>query len=266
MTPSFGFVLALLLLSPGFSAFAGFYLGGLRSPVRQAPAAPNSFLALTAITFGALASHSVAALAMAANDVLCDTALKCAAVGFEPNFYVELLRARDSHYQSSGPAAAAFLISLCVISGLGLLLGIAAAKVARRFETTRSLIYGWTAELIFTDAHVMSAFVVSDLSSEGTYLGYEGIVRDLKLGADGEVKTITLSDCERFILTISADELERKTADRAMIPFVILEAENIKNIALNPYFYVEALLDEEQLSEEEEEALLDAESAYPPED
>ena len=113
---------------------------------------------------------------------------------------------------------------------------------------------------------VVSAFVVSDLRSDGSDLGYEGIVRDLKIGADGEIKTLSLSDCDRFVRTVKPEGLERVAVDRSMIPFVMLEAANIKSIALNPYFDVEALLaGDDELSPEEEAALLEAETKFPEE-
>jgi len=265
VTPSFGFVLSILLLAPGFAAFAGYYFGALRGPVRQAPAPPNSFLALAAITFGALIAHSVAATLLAGNAAWCAVG-PCLSVPWEPNLYLELLRFRSPSSVPGQGTAAALLISLAVVAVFGFGVGWLAAWRAQKSFRLRSLIYGWTADLAFSDALVVSAFVVSDLGSDGTYLGYEGIVQDLKIGTDGEIKTISLSDCDRFVLTVKPDGLERVAVDRSMIPFVMLEAANIKNIALNPYFDVEALLaGDEDLSPEEEAALLEAETAFPDE-
>lgn len=263
MTPSFGFVLSILLLAPGFAAFAGYYFGALKGPVRQAPAPPNSFLALAAITFGALIAHAVAALALASNAAWC-AAHGCIPVPWEPNLYLELLRFRSPSSAPAQGTAAALLVSLVIVTGLGFAVGWVAAWLAQRSSRLRSLTYGWAAELAFSDALVVSAFVVSDLNSDGAYLGYEGIVQDLKMGADGEIKTISLSDCDRFVLTVKPEGLERVAVSRSMIPFVILEAANIKNIALNPYFDVETLLaGDEELSPEEEAALLEAETVFP---
>lgn len=259
MTPGLGVVLSFLLLAPGFAAFAGYYLGAMKGPVRQAPAPPNSFLALAAITFGALIAHTIAALMLALNALWC-AHLPCVAVPWEPNLYLELLRFRSPDTAPGPGTAAAVLVSLTVITAMGFGIGWLAAWGARRSARLRSLTYGWTVELAFSDALVVTAFVVSDVSAEGAYLGYEGIVQDLKIGADGEIKTLSLSDCGRFLLKVTPDGVERTAVDRALIPFVMLEAANIKNIALNPYFDLEALLDEaDGLTPEEEAALLEAE-------
>ena len=270
MTPGLGVVLSFLLLAPGFAAVAGYYLGAMKGPVRQAPAPPNSFLALAAITFGALVAHTLAALVLGLNAAWCAVG-PCLAVPWEPNLYVELLRFRSPDSAPGQATPAALLVSLLLITATGFIVGGLAALTAQGSSRLRSLTYGWTVELAFSDALVVTAFVVSDVSAEGAYLGYEGIVQDLKIGADGEIKTLSLSDCGRFLLKVTPDGVERTAVDRALIPFVMLEAANIKNIALNPYFGLETLLDQvrgltpEEAAALREAALLDAETAPPDE-
>lgn len=243
-----GLILALLILSPGFSAFAGFYIGGLHRPFRPAPAAPGSILALGTITFGALAAHALGAWLFVGQEAACAAWGNCIAVSFEPNPYASMLAISLGEGEPSGPAVAALLSALLAMSAVGYLLGRSAVWAAAKNPEFRSLLYGWADNLIHTDYHVVSAFVVSDVQKDGFFLGYEGTVADLKQSADGEVKSIALADCERFLLIIDANGLTRQPVRRSVISFMVIEAENIRNIALNPYFFTDEAIESDSLA------------------
>ena len=52
---------------------------------------------------------------------------------------------------------------------------------------------------------------------------------------------LVLSNCDRFLVRISADKVERIDAAHAPIPLIQLEAENFVNVALEVFEDVEAI-------------------------
>ncbi len=240
MTASFNLLLALFLLAPGFGAFAGVYVTGLRRPFRPAPPAPGSLLALALVTVGALVTHATAAWLYVLKDVACATFAPCLAVDFDPNPYSALLSLRrpEAAGAITATAVAALLSALTVVAAIGYLFGAVAVRLALRAENVRSLLYGWTEELLreaSTAAHLINAFVITDVSADGVFAGYEGMLVDLRLTADGRIQTVTLKSCERFVLLVEAERMERRSMGKAPIPLLVLEGENIHNIAFDIY-------------------------------
>lgn len=147
------------------------------------------------------------------------------------------------------------------LAGLGA--GALLAKLFRRFRAFSGSLYGWAAQILeeaTTPAHVINAFILSDVESGGTYLGYEGVLTDLRMNGDGEITSVTIRQCERFTIEISNGKVVRSPLKRPVIPYFVIEADNIKNIALNVYLDLNRLdYDEiEDLTAYERDLILEA--------
>jgi len=229
---------ALFLLAPGFGVFAGVYFTGLRRPFRPAPAAPGSFLALALVTIGALTAHVISAAPYAVQELLC-TALPCRAVAFQPNPYVTLIDP-DAAITMPGVSLTIALAHLLFVALVGLIIGRLGMWLAAKSSRIQSLFYGWTTELIdlaSTRFHVINAFALTDVTKDELSLGYEGTLLDLRQDADGKLLSATLRDVQAFVIELKSDAVSRRRVPRAQpIPFMVLEAENVKNLALSIYF------------------------------
>ncbi|MDO9078361.1 MAG: hypothetical protein Q8R45_14080 [Brevundimonas sp.] len=238
MNAGLNLLTALFLLSPGFGVFAGVYLTGLRRPFRPAPAAPGSLLALALVTIGALTAHAISALPYAAQEVLCAT-VSCTAVGFQPNPYVTLIDPEVT-VTMPGVSMAIALIHLLIVALIGLGIGRFGMWLATKSQRFQSLFYGWTTELIdlaSTRFHVINAFALTDVTKDELSLGYEGTLLDLRQDANGKLLSATLRDVQAFVIELKSEGVQRRRVPRAQpIPFMVLEAENVKNLALSIYF------------------------------
>jgi hypothetical protein len=233
---------ALFLLAPGFGAFAGVYFTGLRRPFRPAPAAPGSLLALALVTVGALLAHGLSSIPYAIQESVC-SAVRCIPVVFQPNPYVTLI---DPTAAMGAPGVSLMiaLLHLALVALLGFGLGWGGMKVASGYRSFQSFFYGWTDELTNrapTRYHAINAFVVTDVTHDHLSLGYEGTLLDLRQEASGKFLSATLRDVQAFVIDLQATEVKRtKVPRRDPIPFMVLEAENVKNVALALYFDAKA--------------------------
>lgn len=238
MNAGLNLLTALFLLSPGFGVFAGVYLTGLRRPFRPAPAAPGSLLALALVTIGALTAHAISALPYAAQEVLC-ARFSCTAVGFQPNPYVTLIDP-EVMVTMPGVSMAIALIHLLIVALIGLGIGRFGMWLATKSPRFQSLFYGWTTELIdlaSTRFHVINAFALTDVTKDELSLGYEGTLLDLRQDANGKLLSATLRDVQAFVIELKSEGVQRRRVPRTQpIPFMVLEAENVKNLALSIYF------------------------------
>jgi len=229
---------ALFLLAPGFGVFAGVYLTGLRRPFRPAPAAPGSFLALALVTIGALTAHVISASPYAGQEIFCAVAA-CVEVPFQPNPYVTLVDPRAA-VAMPGVSVSIALLHLLLVALVGLAIGRIGMWLASKSRRIQGLFYGWTTELIdlaSTRFHVINAFALTDVSKDELSLGYEGTLLDLRQDAGGKLLSATLGDAQAFVIELKDKTVSRRRVPRDQpIPFMVLESENVKNLALSIYF------------------------------
>ena len=115
-----------------------------------------------------------------------------------------------------------------------------------------------------TRYHTINAFVVTDIAHDQLSLGYEGTLLDLRQEASGKFLSATLRDVQAFVIELEATGIKRhKVPRRDPIPFMVLEAENVKNVALALYFDAKAAAavtpeQIDKMSEAERKALEDA--------
>lgn len=238
MTFGYALILGLVLLTPGFAAYAGLFVGSQARGYWPAPPAPASLISFAIVCFGALIAHAAGALLLWINDGLVSAGLALITVAQPPNPYVYLATGADP----ANPPGSWQIVQ--ILSGM-LLLSIIAFEVTRRVVRSRRftagaapLLYGWLAETVREASaanRYVTAFVLTDIGHEGLFLGYEGLLSDLTLTSDKEIASLALADCTRFRLKLGEAGLERFVDSDDILPLLYLERGQIKNIALQVY-------------------------------
>lgn len=248
MTLSYNLVLALFLLAPGFSAYAGLFFStrGERR-LHPAPPPPGSVLTLALIVLAALALHAGWSVVLILHDLWADR-LPSLPVPFEPNAYVLILRLMDENVRLQPPedrwATAVVLCHLVALSLIAYFMARLTVSSVSRSPDIRRLLYGWAAELYGrmqeTDpgyVRLVTAFVLTNIEGEdGVHMGYEGVLENLALNAEKEVTSITLGQVTAFYLKAAPGRFRRVALPRPDgIPTLYLEKGSIRNIAFQVF-------------------------------
>lgn len=244
MSFSYTLFLALLLLAPGLGLWAGLRAGERSDLISQAPEKPGSTFSLLVIVFGALLGHILLSALFVAQAALCRWSDQCLALPFDPNVYRVIL----TNGRSAGmPSDGAFLCWFVALLLPALIVGLVAYRASgwrwvRDVRETSS--FGWLkrwVDLARPANSFIIAYVVTTLEHEGANVAYEGIVENIALDDNRAIKMLVLSNCDRFVVRISADKVERIDAEHAPIPLIQLEAENFVNVALEVFEDVDAI-------------------------
>lgn len=232
---SYTFVLALLLLFPGFCAWAGVRAGQRTDFLSPSPDLPNSTATVGIVVGGTIGGHITGAVLFTAQAWWCQATTRCVGIGFDPNVYRILLS--STHAGSSIPDAAIawWLLAL----GLdGVLTGVAAYHLSRwswlrdRWDRVS---FGWlqpAVQAVKTRNSVVVAYVVTKTAHDGAIIAYEGIVRQLAIDADQRVTMIVLERVDRFLLKVTEAGVIRVNAPQSPIAQIQLRDSEIANVAL----------------------------------
>lgn len=248
MSFSYTLFLALLLLAPGLGLWAGLRAGERSDLISQAPEKPGSTFSLLVIVFGALLGHILLSALFVAQAWLCRWSDGCLTLAFDPNVYRVIL----TNGRSAGmPSDAAFLAWFVALLLPALIVGLVAYR-ASGWRWVRDLreaaSFGWLkrwVDLARPANSFIIAYVVTTLEHEGANVAYEGIVENIALDDNRAIKMLVLSNCDRFLVRISADKVERIDAAHAPIPLIQLSAENFVNVALEVFEDADAAADPE---------------------
>jgi hypothetical protein len=235
---SYTLFLALLLLAPGLGVWAGLRAGERHELISQSPEKPGSTFSLLVIVFGALAGHIMLSALFAMQASLCQATGRCLAIGFDPNVYRVILTSAKDAGTTSDWAFLAWFVALLVPA---LIVG-GAAYWASGWHWVRDLressTFGWLkrwVDLARPANGFIIAYVVTTLEHEGANVAYEGIVETLALDDNRAITMLVLSRCDRFLVRITPDTVERINADHAPIPLIQLEARSFVNVALEVF-------------------------------
>lgn len=239
MTISLSVAWALFTLAPGLAVFAGLFISKGRDVVHPAAPAPTSLISLAIVVFGALGLHALGGATFALNDWLATLPCFGWKVPWTPNVYAYFLSS-SAKPESVGIEAFFLLAVLCCLSGLGFIL---TTITARRFDagsTVHAFLYGWLSPILgllkqekgFTK-HLIG-YVVTDLETEHGFVGYEGQVVNLALNAEKQIISITLTNCQSFLLSSADNHLAHKSIARTNpIPTLQIDQSHIGNVALS---------------------------------
>lgn len=220
MSFSYTLFLALLLLAPGLGLWAGLRAGERSDLISQAPEKPGSTFSLLVIVFGALLGHILLSALFVVQAGLCRWSGGCFQLAFDPNVYRVIL----TNGRSAGvPGDGAFLAWFVALLLPALIVGLVAYR-ASGWRWVRDLreaaSFGWLkrwVDLARPTNSFIIAYVVTTLEHEGANVAYEGIVENIALHDNRAIKMLVLSNCDRFLVRISPDKVERIDAAHAPI-------------------------------------------------
>ncbi|MFC5342719.1 hypothetical protein ACETK8_06180 [Brevundimonas staleyi] len=224
---------ALFVLAPGLAVFAGLFLSKGKDVVHPAAPAPTSLISLAIVVFGALGTHSIAAVGLLLNDIAGEfTEWR---VPFDPNVYRFFLGDRKA--DRLGTEIALLLVQLLGLSALGFLAARRVARNASPNSTLHALLYGWLSPVIGQlqpeagyQKHLI-AWVVTDLEMSDLPIGYEGQVETISLTGDKQVAWLTLRNCETFVIGREGSARRQTVARETPIPRMQIEGGHITNLA-----------------------------------
>lgn len=232
---TFGYALlgALVLLLPGFAGYFGLRIGEASDFVSPRPDRPNSNLTIFLVVMLALAAHVAGAGLFAVNDAI--VAWKpLVHLSYDPNPYKVLISGRAPAGISSVAIAFELLFFLLLSYGTGWI----CEKVARFSPiTTRTdpLRFGWLlpiVEKVEAGGHVSVGYVRTTSGYDGAWIAYEGSVRRLTLDEDDGIRMVVLEQCDRFLVRLKNDRMERVDMESAPIAMMHLTADQIADFAV----------------------------------
>lgn len=251
MSFSYTLFLALLLLAPGLGLWAGLRAGERSDLISQAPEKPGSTFSLLVIVFGALLGHILLSALFVVQAQLCRWSGACLAIGFDPNVYrVILTNGRAAGVPGDG-AFLAWFVALLLPALIVALVAYRASGWRWVRDLREAASFGWLkrwVDLARPANSFIIAYVVTTLEHEGANVAYEGIVENIALDDNRAIRMLVLSNCDRFLVRISADKVERVDAPHAPIPLIQLDAENFVNVALEVFEDVDAAAELEEES------------------
>ncbi len=237
MTFSYSLVLALFLLSPGFSFVAGIYAVG-RSSREVSPPPPNSIMALAMVTGGALVAHALTASLFAVGAAIVTK------LGWwwslpHPDPYVLALDLTHVPVVHAGLGVAWILVALSIMS----LVTYASTRafMGSRLARTRTIganLYGWFWQI--EETRGAFAYVLTNFESEDWSTGYWGIMEYVILDSERQISTLVLAEAEAFTMAVDKEtgELRRRPSSREGRKLrVYLTKAEIRNIAFVPVVY-----------------------------
>jgi hypothetical protein len=144
------------------------------------------------------------------------------------------------------PGDAAFLVWFLSLLLPALAVGLFAywASGWRRVRDFReATLFGWLkrwVDLARPANSFIIAYVVTTVEHDGAYVAYEGIVENIALDENRAISMLVLSACDRFLVRVGAEGVQRVDAEHSPIPLIQLEAENFLNVALEVFEDVES--------------------------
>lgn len=235
MSFSYTLFLALLLLAPGLGLWAGLRAGERSDLISQAPEKPGSTFSLLVIVFGALAGHILLSALFVVQAAFCETTRACLPVSFDPNVYRIIL---TGGHVTGRPGDVAFFCWFLSLLLPALIVGVAAYRAsAWRWvrDMRESATFGWLkhwVDLARPPNSFIVAYVVTTLEHDGANVAYEGAVENIALDDNRAIAMLVLSQCDRFLVRVTAGSVERIDTAHAPIPLIQLEARNFVNVAL----------------------------------
>jgi hypothetical protein len=237
---SYGLVLALFLLAPGFGVYAGLFSGAHLGVFRPGAPAPRSVLTLGVVVIGALVTHALWASACAFNDLWAGAGLPTLLPPV-PSAYDILMEAVVAR-RAAGDIGIAVFLSTASLLTLGAFVATAwlvGRPWVRPFHAR--FIYGWLSGLVEAsenDDTFILAFVLSDIVIDNRSLGYQGGVLNLTVNENKQITGVVLKDASAFYLDLGDDAVRHVPIPRREpINQIYIDGPQIKNIAFETYAF-----------------------------
>jgi hypothetical protein len=244
---SYTLFLALILLFPGFCAWAGLRTVERTDLLTPRPDKPNSTATLFVVVLGAIAGHMAGALTFVLQADWCRWIGWCAVLAFDPNVYRVIFTSGRTAGVTTDLAVFAWLLELALV---GLFAGIAIAWVARtgwiknRWD---AIDFGWlnsSVREVKARNAVILGYVVTKTNHDGASVAYEGIVQQLALDDDQTITMLVLVQVDRFLVRITEHGVKRIDEDHRPIAQMQLHLSEIANVALEVIEYPAAEIED----------------------
>ena len=235
MTFSFSLFLALLLLFPGFSFWAGVRIGERSDFTSPSPEKPNSTAVLFTIILGALFGHVIMASLIYMMQSGCSATSLCFRSSFDPNIYRVLVGGYSGMREAPDSAFVAWFLTLLTTGGGTFLCGELFNKYHIYSKKLDPALFGWLTPIVQSvrdDNAFVIAYVVTKTAHDGISVGYEGVVAKLALDDDQGIKLIVLNNADRFLVRLTKRGLHRVDFDSRTIDKIQIASGEIANIAL----------------------------------
>jgi len=230
-----GALTAFLLLSPGFAVFIACFGKDSNDRAWVERESTNSALVVSIVGVGSLLGHLLWALVCWANG-LAVTAWG-AHIPALSAYSLHDLMFRTNIVVREGDVLAAALSTVAMVGfTFALALWFARSDAGRRMIDP--LRYGWAADVLAkarTEGRFVTAFVLTSMESDGTFLGYEGVLEGLNLDAKKQIASISLRLAGRFLVSVSRRGVVRTSVRSDLIPQLYIDSTSIKNVAFNVF-------------------------------
>lgn len=243
MAFSYALFLSLMLLAPGFAAWAGVVAAERAELLSIRPERPNSTRTLFIVLIGALLGHAGASLILGMMSLPCEIGGPCLRLPFEPNLYKVIATPANDRGLQAAIAVPVWLFTIIATSYLTML---ATEKASRDLDLdTRLQGRGqeWLAPLAAASREKNSAgivgYVLSEVDLAGRHLAYEGTITKIGIDEDGAVTMIAMNTVERFHLEVSDEKVRRIDGLSPVIATMTLRGDKIANVAFQVARYAE---------------------------
>lgn len=215
--------------------WAGLRAGERSDLISQAPDKPGSNFSLFVIVSGALAGHIFMSGLLALQAGFCHWTGRCYQLAFDPNIYRVILGSGRTIGTPTDAAFFCWFISLLIPAVFVGLLAYRANGWRWVRDGRETATFGWLKRWVDMARPANSfivAYVVTTLEHEGANVAYEGMVENIALDENRAIKMLVLSRCDRFLVRIGPENVQRIDGEHTPISLIQIEAGNFVNVAL----------------------------------
>lgn len=184
---------------------------------------------------GSICGHLLGAGLFALQAWFCWLNGKCVQTEFDPNIYRALLHGASNARHIPDVAIEFWLLA---IFSIGAATGVTAHWLSRRPFVTEWLdpiSFGWltpAVQAVKKGKSFVVAYVLTKTSNDGAFIAYEGVVQQLTLDENQQIRTIVLNDVDRFLVKIMKSSITRINSNGSPIQQLQISGDEILNIAL----------------------------------
>lgn len=235
MAFSYTLFIALILLFPGFCAWAGLRAAERTDLLTPRPDKPNSTATLFVVVLGTIAGHLIGAASFVAQTAWCRFTGLCVTIDFDPNVYRVMYTSGHSPGAVTDLAILVWLLELALVGlGAGALI-VWLAGIDWIKDRWDAIDFGWLnapVQQVKSSDAVILAYVVTKTSHDGANIAYEGMVQQLAMDDDQTITMLVLRRVDRFLVKITRSGVRRIDENHQPIAQMQLHLSEIANVAL----------------------------------
>jgi hypothetical protein len=243
------FVVSLALLLPGIIFQFVLRQRILSGEFAVSPPPPSSIETLGVVTLVSLLTHFLIGSMSWLNYLYYSNGCSwgCLEAPFDPRLHNALaIVLFPSVGLGQPPQIGGAVVSILLSCLVGTILAIILSFSKSLKKRYRQVAYGWLEPIIEESQNqtveerqkfnrVVTVFVVSNLGNDGSFLGYEGSLAHIDLDQNHQITSLSILQCQRFVVTILPDGVFKTAVTRSLIPKMHFSGSQISNFAFNLY-------------------------------